>query len=591
MKKFLIVVAALIVFVVAGSAVFLATFDANQYKGLIESKAGEALGSQVKIGSVHLRFANGVALGIKQLELFEKDAAAPALSVDNTQVSLKLLPLLRRSVEVGAVQIDRPRLTLVRESGVVRVSGIRLPSQTAKPESASGSSAPAPAMAFEVAQVKIVDGEIVYRDLTAGAVSQITAKHLNVTLKNVSLAGPIRFDADAALFGDKTNVRLQGEAASLTGGKPELRNFTAAVDLGLMDFGLLAEAVPAIKQAGLRQDFGGKIEARVDRVVLGPAGPENLSVKLKVTDGRAGLAAVKPYFENIQLSASIDDKAAQIDDLSLRFSDGTIKAKGIVQDYRRTPRSQFELAVQGVRIDPFVPVTSEGKALVEGAVSLAFKGSGNGAAWPEISRTLNGEAALELEQGVKLNLNIIREILGKLSMFPGLVETLEKNLPESYRPKLTQQSTILNPVRHTFPIHDGTVQIRDLQVSTDFFSAQLNADAQLSGSLDGTGTVQLDKTFSKGMLDGFPQTELLVNSVSQIELPLILKCAEGKFSVLPDVEKIIRNLASGGGVKALSGLLSGLTEKKSAADQPATPGAEPAKKDQLSGWLDKLQKS
>ncbi len=590
MKKLLIAIAVLVVVAVAAAGIFLATFDVNKYKGLIESKAGEALRSQVKIGSIKLTLTNSLAVEIRGLSIFEEGKEAPALYVDRTQVSLKLLPLLRKSIEVGAVTVDQPRLIVVREAGVVRVLGVNPLSKNAKSELSSQTSAAMPALAFAISQVKITEGEIDYRDLMVTPASQTIVKHLNVTLKDVSLAGPIRFDADAAVFGDKTDVRLQGEATDLAGGKPELRNFTAAIDLGLMDHGLLARAVPAVKQAGLREDFGGKIEARVDRVVLGPSGPEDLSVKLKVTDGRVGLTAVKPYFENIRLDASVDDKSVQIDDLSLQFSGGTVKAKGAVQDYRQTPRSQVELAVQGVRIDPFVPVTSEGKALVEGAVSLAFKGSASGAAWPEISRTLNGEAALEFQQGVKLNLNIIRELLGKLSMFPGLVSTLEKNLPESYRPKLTQQSTILNSLRHTFPIRDGAVQIRDLQVSTDFFSARLDADAQLSGALDGNGTVQLDQTFSKGMLDGFPQTELLANSVSQIELPLILKYAEGKFSVLPDVEKIIRNLAAGGGAKALSGLLSGMAEKSStdAAQQPASQETAPAKKDKISSWLSKI---
>jgi hypothetical protein len=138
-------------------------------------------------------------------------------------------------------------------------------------------------------------------------------------------------------------------------------------------------------------------------------------------------------------------------------------------------------------------------------------------------------------------------------------------------------------MKHTFPIHDGTVQIRDLDLSTDFFTAKLDADARLEGTLDGAGSVQLDETFSKGMLSGFPQTEVLANRASRIELPLIVKYSDAKLSVLPDVQKVLGNLASGGGAKALAGFLSAAGKRQA----PAADG-QPAKKDKLSGWLDKL---
>src|SRR5437879_891883 len=101
MKKILLVIAALFICVVAGAAVFLATFDADHYRPMLIQKASEALGAPIDLGHLSLVWKNGIAIRMENLTLYADAAkSAEVVNVRDLRAVVRLVPLLHKQVQV-----------------------------------------------------------------------------------------------------------------------------------------------------------------------------------------------------------------------------------------------------------------------------------------------------------------------------------------------------------------------------------------------------------------------------------------------------------------------------------------------------------
>ena len=99
-----------IVIVVAGLLIFVATFDVNKYHGTIQSELEKRLGRPVILGDMHLsvfpprfRVQN---LAIADDPRFSPEA--PFVKAQELDVSVKLLPLWHKQVEINSLNLRRP---------------------------------------------------------------------------------------------------------------------------------------------------------------------------------------------------------------------------------------------------------------------------------------------------------------------------------------------------------------------------------------------------------------------------------------------------------------------------------------------------
>ena len=119
MRRALIGVGIFIVVVIAGLLIFVATFDVNRYRGTIQSELQQRLGRQVALGDMHLslfpprfRVENPTISDDPQ---FSKDVAfVKAQALD---VSVKLMPLLHKDVQIESVNLQRPVVNLIKNAG------------------------------------------------------------------------------------------------------------------------------------------------------------------------------------------------------------------------------------------------------------------------------------------------------------------------------------------------------------------------------------------------------------------------------------------------------------------------------------------
>ena len=73
MKKILIITMVIFVLLVAALTVFVLTFDANRYKGVLITKLEESIGRDIRIDNISLSLLRGLEIELKNLAIKDRD--------------------------------------------------------------------------------------------------------------------------------------------------------------------------------------------------------------------------------------------------------------------------------------------------------------------------------------------------------------------------------------------------------------------------------------------------------------------------------------------------------------------------------------
>jgi len=118
MRRAMTIIVIVVVPIITAVGVFLATIDINRYRGTIQAELSKRLGRNVTLGDMHLsvfpfRFvANDVSIaGEPQLRTDK-----PLLQVQQLGVSVKLLPLLHKAVEIRSLYLQKPSVDLIKNA-------------------------------------------------------------------------------------------------------------------------------------------------------------------------------------------------------------------------------------------------------------------------------------------------------------------------------------------------------------------------------------------------------------------------------------------------------------------------------------------
>ncbi len=213
MRKLAIVVVVLIVLVVGAFLALPHIIDVNQYRGQIQTELQQRLNRPVQLGELSLGVfplrveASNVIIGDDP----RFNSNVPFAQVAQLDVSIKLLPLLAKNIEVNSLELKRPRIELIRNAqGVWNFSTVA--SAPAAPPTAPAKSqqptAPTPAQqpssesgGFTLAALKITDGQIAVTDNQKHQ-SRAVYDHIDVTLANFAPGKPFSLDLTAHLPGN-----------------------------------------------------------------------------------------------------------------------------------------------------------------------------------------------------------------------------------------------------------------------------------------------------------------------------------------------------------------------------------------------------
>ena len=258
MRKVLLGVGILVVVVIAGLLIFAATFDVTRYRGTIQSELEQRLGRKVTLGEMHLslfppRF-RVQSPTISDDPRFSRDVAF--VKAQGLDVSVKLMPLLHKDVEINSINLERPVVNLVKNpAGEWNFASLGPPAGGAVPQtapSAGGTSNPPPSskptpaktepassgQQFSLGELTVSDGQISVLDQAKGKTPSLY-DHIDVTLKNFSPDSQFSVSAAVRMAGSSQEAKLQGDGGPIVQGNPAATPFHGTLSLkqvGLADF-------------------------------------------------------------------------------------------------------------------------------------------------------------------------------------------------------------------------------------------------------------------------------------------------------------------------------------------------------------------
>jgi AsmA protein len=224
MRKAGIVIGTIVLVLIVAVVVFAATFNVNQYRERIQSELEKRFDRRVAMGDMHLglfppRFQ------VQNLSIADDpkfNDAKPFVEAQGLDVSVKLLPLLHRSVEISSVTLQRPSVELIKNTqGAWNFSTIGATQKSAPSQNKQQ---------FTLGELAVQDGQVAITDEQARK-PRVVYDHINLTMTDFAPDIPFSIDAAVRFPGQGAEeIRLQGK-----GGPVQQADATATPFRGILE--------------------------------------------------------------------------------------------------------------------------------------------------------------------------------------------------------------------------------------------------------------------------------------------------------------------------------------------------------------------
>ncbi|MDO8729741.1 MAG: AsmA family protein [Candidatus Omnitrophota bacterium] len=215
--------------------------------------------------------------------------------------------------------------------------------------------------------------------------------------------------------------------------------------------------------------------------------------------------------EQVQLRASLDLRSQQLDlkDSSAKLGEGTLRLSGSVKNFGSNPEGQVDLKTENIRL---------------------------------------------------LNVNLLREVFDRMTVIPGLTESLLARLPPEFAQKLTEKDTLFRPMDFHLTLENGAVLFQNFRVATDSFELVASGRAGLDGSLAFPAQIFIQQDLSKALIQSADELRLFTDDQWRIVLPVRVGGTVQKPSVSPDLQVVAEKLFSAKAQDLVGELLNKINE-------------------------------
>lgn len=570
LKIVLAIVGVVIVVIVALGIYLSVFFNPNDYKAQIAQAVEQKTGRQVKIpGDIELSVFPwlGLELGQVELENAKGFGDKPFASIQSAAARIKVLPLLHKQVELGSLTLQGLTLRLARnkqghsnwEDMVENPSGKSAGKQAPAPapQPTGGESNGFQLSSLQVAGVEVKDAQVFWDDATTD-----THYHLqNFTLRTgkVQLGQPFMLNSSFKLESAKpafsADVKLVSQVTA------DLRQQTYALDDLHLTVVAAGEAVPGGKQqidltGGAHANLKAQT-ANVRDLVLEMAGltvhaqlsgekivdqpqlkgtlkvdefsPRDVFAKLKM--------AVPPTQDSEVLSkASLDSEftatadQANLKKLNIVLDDTHLTGTASMSHFSQ-PAIRFDLAVDGIDADRYMPPPSKGDEAKAEPVKNSAQSSGKGGssdATPislDALKTLNLAGKLSIGKLKAMGLRMQNASV-QVTARDGVlkVEPLTANM---YNGKITSTATIKAAGKQSYALTANISGVQAGPLLKDMMDKELvDGTGNLKLNLQSTGQTvgavrqglggTVNFAFRNGALHGFNLAEIVRNAKARL---------------------------------------------------------------------------
>jgi AsmA protein len=510
MRKVGILVGVFIVLVIGALLVFAATFDVNKYRGTIQAQFQQRLGRSVTLGDMHLKVFPP-SLSVQNLAIADDanfNPEAPFVKAQELDVSVKLLPLLQKQIEINSLTLQRPSVNLIKnQEGTWNFSSLGYPASDsqsaqgvseanrtsgAKPDArvqpGSQTSSPhAPAgQQLTLGELTIRDGQISVLDRQQAKTPSLY-DHIDITLRNFAPDRPFTIDAAVHMPGaGSQEARLQGDGGPIAAGQPAATPFRGTLDLKGVSVNDLSKFLDSPALTGTDGTLTGKTK------INNEAGKLTAQGEMSVQNAKMrGMELGYPINAQYDLTNDLTTDLLTIRNLILKLGSTPLQMTGTVNSKSTPAQLDLRIKANNVSIAEAAKLAAaSGMALSQGtnvAGSLTADIQARGAAnKPALTGNIVGS---NLQMSGKDIAQPVQISSVNLKMTPSDIQSSPFNVT-SGGTTLNTQFAVRNYVSPT-PVVDATVRAPNAQLPAVLAMAKAYGVTALE-KVNGAGTINLD---------------------------------------------------------------------------------------------------
>ncbi len=321
LKKLILSFVVLISIVFGALVLFVATFDANNYKQEVTNLVKKQTGRDLKIeGELKLALYPDLALEMGKTSLSNADGfiAKQFATIDSGMVSLKLIPLLKKKIEADAIQLNGLDLNLHRKA-----DGTSNWDDLVKNKDNSNAVSPveeekAPSKIVEemlqnlsIAGISLENANIVWRDDQAK--QEISLSPLNLKTGKFSPRKPLPIDLDVVVTQKNPSMTITANGKTIVSLSSNNKDFS------LSELNLETKIIGAqIPNGVLEANLSGNVKGSSQKISVSALSLQSILTGDLIAQGRV----------KTDLSGNIDfDINQQLLNISAMKIDGTVNGK------------------------------------------------------------------------------------------------------------------------------------------------------------------------------------------------------------------------------------------------------------------------
>lgn len=525
MRKLLIILGIAIAVVVGVLAVVLTNLNSylNENRDWVSAQAESVVGRSVSFGEIGISLAGGLGVRVADLRIqddpvFSKEPFVTAGAID---LRVSILPALFGNIEVGHVVLRSPAITVVQTARGLSTStlggGKRAKSAEEAPEKAG-------LPAFTVARIEVSDGTLRFVNKTASPAAETAVEQLDFTANNVSLAGPISFELEAAVLGaSRQNVRIAGQVTDLKNPKVEFTLTSNALELRPGAGDGPADVVRDLEIRG--QLSAPKAGPQVQATVRSPSG-----------------TFAGADYDDLAVDFKLQNQVASIEKLSTAVFGGELAVTGR-HDMRNAKRPHFDLqtTLSSMRLEKIVAGRSPGKErAMQGELGGSLALAGDGSSWEQIRPSLTGRGNVLLVDGVLKDVNLADTALRGITGVPGLSNLLPPDLRQKYPQVFGVGDTIFENMDAKIDIRDGYANFRDFKLAARDYAVAGQGRYALDNRLDLSTVMTFSEALSAQLVQAAGPMQYLRSPEGRVAIPVKMVGPLPDIKPVPDVTYIAK---------------------------------------------------
>ena len=209
----------------------------------------------------------------------------------------------------------------------------------------------------------------------------------------------------------------------------------------------------------------------------------------------------------------------------------------------------------------------KGRGGLAGAATGSFEFTTSGVNSEELKNSIQGKGSFEIQDGAILNFNVVKSVLQRITVIPGLQELLLGGLPLPFQRVLQRNDTAFRWLRGDLTVTPrGQIEINSFALKHAHYSVEAKGKSDFQGALDIQARLLLHTEISTFLIERINELARLSDAGGQLIVPFVCRGNLSSPRIRPDLVSITQNVivTQGSklvekGIETLSKLLGGKT--------------------------------